>query len=98
MQSFDTSHLNIEKNNYFNFFEKNKDDKKSLQFNPFDICLFDAYNVHESVVSESLVDVDRIFLRLSFSVRKFDRITNTHNNMVDYKWDSYERNIPDDLT
>ena len=51
----------------------------------------DAYTVHESgiAVKAGL----RTFLRLTYDVKKFDRVGNTHNSMLDYSWDMVDRKV-----
>lgn len=52
--------------------------------------LMDAYTVHESGLAER--DGLRLFLRVSFDVKEFDRWGNTHNSMLSYDWPMVTRN------
>lgn len=55
------------------------------------VYFMDAYTVHESGIS--LRSGLRTFLRLTFDVKRFDRQGNTHNSMLAYNWDMYQRNV-----
>lgn len=51
----------------------------------------DAYTVHESGFAAR--DGIRTFLRLTYDLKPFDRLGNTHNNMLHYDWEMVERNV-----
>ncbi len=51
----------------------------------------DAYAVHTA--AQVTIETDRTFVRLSYSVRKFDRLGNSHNPFFDYTWDMVERDV-----
>lgn len=56
-----------------------------------ELTLMDAYSVHRgSPAPERLY---RTWIRLSFEVRKFDRLGNAHNPMFDYNWEMVPRDI-----
>lgn len=56
-----------------------------------ELTLMDAYCVHRgSPAPERLY---RTWIRLSFEVRKFDRLGNAHNPMFDYDWEMVPRDI-----
>jgi hypothetical protein len=55
------------------------------------VYFMDAYTVHESGIA-SRKDI-RSFLRVTFDLKKFDRLGNTHNLMLDYNWDMEERKV-----
>lgn len=80
------------------------DEKKFNVFQGFDLqagdfiiaeentaYFMDAYMVHESGIAgrEGL----RTFLRLTYDVKKFDRLGNTHNSMIDYDWLMVDRKV-----
>ena len=54
------------------------------------VYLMDAYTVHESGLASRTGS--RMFFRLSFDVKEFDRWGNTHNSMLDYDWKMVTRN------
>jgi hypothetical protein len=55
------------------------------------VYFMDAYTVHESgIASRKGI---RSFLRVTYDLKKFDRLGNTHNSMLDYKWDMEDRKI-----
>ena len=56
---------------------------------PNTFYFMDAYTVHESGFAE--FDGDRIFIRLTYDLKKFDRLGNTHNPNLDYDWEMVER-------
>ena len=55
------------------------------------VYFMDAYTVHESGIA-SRKDI-RSFLRVTYDLKKFDRLGNTHNSMLDYNWDMADRKI-----
>ena len=55
------------------------------------VYFMDAYTVHESGIA-SRKDI-RSFLRVTYDLKMFDRLGNTHNSMLDYKWDMEARNV-----
>ncbi|MBI3633563.1 MAG: hypothetical protein HY226_04695 [Candidatus Vogelbacteria bacterium] len=57
----------------------------------YELNLMDCYTVHRGVEAE--VDTYRTWVRLSFEVRTFDRLGNTHNPMFNYNWKMVERDI-----
>ena len=57
------------------------------------VYFMDAYTVHESGFAERAGL--RTFLRVTYDLKKFDRLGNTHNNMLDYEWEMFDRKIHD---
>lgn len=95
-QPFDLSALDEAKHNYF--WEMNRQVKATnsahaVHGQPFEIQLMDAYTVHRGC--EATEPTQRTWIRLSFEVRKFDRIGNTKNPMFDYDWRMERRDIED---
>ena len=93
-QSFDLSKLDERKHNFF--WEMNRqvaetDSQYAFQGEPFEIQLMDAYTVHRGCAATE--PTPRTWIRLSFEVRKFDRIGNTKNPMFDYNWKMEPRDI-----
>jgi hypothetical protein len=76
--------------NIFHEFDRTKHYSAEIKAIPYHIYLMDCYAVHGANPSESK---RRTFCRLSYSVRQFDRLGNSHNYLFDYKWDMYERDI-----
>jgi hypothetical protein len=56
---------------------------------------FDAYTVHESGAAAR--DGSRLFVRLTWEMKLFDRAENTHNNMLDYDWKPEHYDVRSDL-
>lgn len=81
--------------NWFYEFDKVKDYNKSVLSKPYEVNLMTAYNVHESTVSEE--EGIRTFVRLEFSLKKFDRIGNSINEELNLGWDYVDRSIPEHL-
>lgn len=77
--------------NYFEGFEIQKKAGSGVTYPDNTVLLIDAYCLHEA--PEVVEDTFRTFLRLSYTVREFDRLGNAHNNMFDYDWDMYPRDI-----
>lgn len=95
-QSFDLTGLDEAKHNFF--WEMNRqvaetDSRYAFQGEPFEIQLMDAYTVHRGCAATE--PTERTWIRLSFEVRKFDRIGNTKNPMFDYDWEMLPRDIED---
>lgn len=59
------------------------------------IYFMDAYTVHESGFAE--FKGLRTFIRITYDVKDFDRLGNTHNSSIDYSWDMTERNVHEAL-
>lgn len=81
--------------NWFYEFDKVKDYSKSNLSKPFIINLMTAYSLHQSELSKE--DTTRTFVRLEFSLKQFNRIGNTKNELFDLDWEFVERDIPDHL-
>lgn len=56
---------------------------------------FDAYTVHEAGAASS--DGKRIFVRLTWEKKLFDRSINTVNRMLDYDWEKVDYDVRSDL-
>lgn len=78
-----------EKFNVFEGFDLQVDGNPFIA-KPDTFYFMDAYTVHESGFAE--FDGDRIFIRLTYDLKKFDRLGNTYNPNLDYKWDMLKRN------
>lgn len=95
VQSWNVKGLNPAKDNFFKAFDKQKKASKLWRPEPYDIVLMDAYTVHEA--GRATEDKYRIFIRLSFSKRIFDRLGNTHNPLFDYDWNMVARDVSKSL-
>lgn len=73
-------------------------DLQAETFNVADVntvYFMDAYTVHESGIA---VEAGlRTFLRVTFDLKEFDRLGNTHNNTLDYEWDMVARTAQQDV-
>lgn len=59
------------------------------------VHFMDAYCVHESGIVDRAGM--RTFLRVTYDLKKFDRLGNTHNSMLDYDWDMVARSVHETL-
>lgn len=96
VQPFHLGQLDEKRHNFF--WEMNRqvqetDSAHAFQGEPWEIQLMDAYTVHRG--AEATEPTDRTWIRLSFEVRKFDRVGNTKNPMFDYDWKMEPRDIED---
>ncbi len=94
VQPFDLRHLDEAKHNFF--WEMNNivaKDKSKHAWTPAngEINLIDAYTVHRG--SEAIELTFRTWIRLSFEVRKFDRLGNAKNPLFKYDWEMLPRDI-----
>jgi hypothetical protein len=94
VQPFDLRHLDEAKHNFFwemnNIVAKTKS-AHAWQPEDGEINMIDAYTVHRG--TEATEPVMRTWIRLSFEVRKFDRLGNAHNPMFQYDWEMVKRDI-----
>ena len=95
-QSFETvENMDEGTQNVFYEFDRTKHYSSEIRCIPFNIYFMDSYAVHSANEAKEL---KRTFCRLSFSVRKYDRLGNSHNHLFDYKWDMFKRDIHSSLT
>lgn len=95
-QSFETVEtMDDSTQNFFHEFDRTKHWSSEIKPNPYDITFIDSYLVHSANKIEE--DKPRTFVRLSYSVRQFDRLGNSKNNCFDYEWNMEARNIAKDL-
>jgi hypothetical protein len=93
-QPFDFSKLDEARHNFF--WEMNRVVAASRSAHAWrpqnnEISMIDAYTVHRGTAAEEATF--RTWIRLSFEVRKFDRLGNAHNPMFKYDWNMVERDI-----
>lgn len=94
VQPFDLSALDMARHNAF--WEMNRqvaatDSAHEWHADPWELTLMDAYTVHRGAPAE--VATRRVWVRLSFEVRIFDRLGNAHNPQFRYAWDMQPRDI-----
>ncbi len=90
-QKWDVSHLDPAKHNFFKEFDKQAKEEYKYVPEVKNLILMDAYTVHKAGVATE--NKRRAFVRISFSVRKFDRLGNTHNPLFDYNWKMVKRDV-----
>jgi len=78
------------KENIFHAFDKYRLLSNALRIGPKFIYFMDCYCVHSAGVALSQ---QRTFVRLSYSVRQYDRLGNSHNHLFDYNWPMFTRDI-----
>jgi hypothetical protein len=94
VQPFELSHLDEAKHNFF--WEMNRivaETKSAHAWQPQvnEINMIDAYTVHRG--TEAQEETFRTLIRLSFEVRKFDRLGNAKNPLFQYNWEMLPRDI-----
>lgn len=95
IQPFQTNHLDDKVHNFFLDFDEQANEEFLWRPEPNQIVLMDAYTVHRAPVMKE--NAKRVFLRLSYDVKEFDRKGNTHNPMFDYHWNMVARDIQNTL-
>lgn len=93
-QGFGVTGLDESKDNFFLEFDKQKNLTNKMDALPYEIYFMDCYAVHSA---NRATQPKRTFLRLSFSVRQYDRLGNSHNNCFLYDWKMVKRDTPDNL-
>lgn len=92
-QAFPCSHLDPAKDNFFHYFDSIAKDECAYQLKCHTLYLFNAYTVHRVTQYKSANPVYRTFIRMTYSVREFDRLGNTHNPMFNYNWEMVPRKL-----
>lgn len=82
-----------EKFNVFLGFELQADTSLVAEENT--VYFMDAYTVHESGFAAR--DGVRLFLRLTYDLKKFDRRGNSHNSALSYSWEMVERSVASEV-
>lgn len=92
LHKFLAIHLSEARNNWF--FELEQQAQKEIVFypKPFDIFLMTAYQVHEAVPAINFTT--RTFVRVEFTLKKYNRIGNTVNPLMRIDWEFIDREIP----
>lgn len=95
IQPFDFSKLDVAKHDVF--WEMNRQVAQTnsafawAAYEDFSLMLMDAYCVH--IATDAPEETERVWLRLSFEVRQFDRLGNGHNPFFSYDWEMVPRDI-----
>lgn len=90
---FDVAGLDLRRDNVFHAFDVQAEARGMVPvtYPNYTLLFMDAYAVHAGVLAPD--ETDRTFLRLSYSVREFDRLGNSHNPAFDYAWTMVERSV-----
>lgn len=83
-QGFDTSYLDESTDNFFLAFDDQAAPRHAITFNPYSILLTNSFTVNKADVSNKTVH--RTYLRITFDLKMYNRLGNTHNPQLDYKW------------
>jgi len=81
--------------NWFKKLSKQVDPKMDFIIKPYNIYFMTSYHLHSAVPTTE--DTFRTFVRVEFSLKKFDREDNTRNKLLPVNWDFKERDIPKGL-
>jgi len=92
---FQLDHYDLKKTNFFAAMRLLADEQRSVVTKPYEITLMNAYSVHSAIPSDR--SFYRTFLRVEFSVLRFDRLGNAINPWFDYKWEYSPSRFPADL-
>ncbi|KAL6048333.1 Phytanoyl-CoA dioxygenase, partial [Balamuthia mandrillaris] len=99
LQRWEVGQLDPTKHNFFLEFDRQAQEGNAWQADPFEIVLLNAYTVHKAAtLPSSSPPLARTFLRLSYSVRVFDRLGNAHNPLFDYNWEMVPRDTQSTLS
>lgn len=90
-QAFSVEHLDDSEVNVFHEFDRLAHESSAIIPKSFQMVFMDCYTVHGT--RPMLQGGGRTFFRLSYSVRQYDRLGNSHNHLFDYKWEMVERSI-----
>lgn len=94
-QGFQVSKLNSKKHDFFVEMDLQAKEENAWCPKPYEIVLMNAYNVHRAQFADKLIY--RTFFRISYDVKIFDRLGNTHNPMFDYNWKMIPRDVHETL-
>lgn len=92
-QAFDVGGLDERFHDFFEAFQRQIDPLSATNrtYPAHTLLFMDSYAVHSASVAKEAMQ--RCFVRLSYSVRKFDRRGNGHNPMFDYSWEMVDRDF-----
>lgn len=81
---FEIKNIGDTVNDWYESFQHQSEHMERVKAQPFEINLFDAYQVHTSTVATE--DTERTLARVSFSVRQLNRIGNGINPLIKEEW------------
>lgn len=84
-EGFDITDMGETVEEWNNSFQRQTEHMEKMYLEPFDIGLFDAYQVHSPVVATT--EMERTLFRVTFSVRQLDYIGNGFNPLIPYEWE-----------
>jgi len=92
---FDFSKLDDNKDNFFSECDRQKDANKAIFAKVNCLYLQTAYHIHESPITRE--DCHRTFVRIEFSLKKFNRLGNSINPCLKTRWKYELQPIPSHL-
>lgn len=95
VQSYNFDGLDLAKHNLFHEMDRQARPENDWRPKPLEIVECSAYTVHRA--DSAPHDMERTFMRLTFSVREFDRKGNTINPLFGSMWKYVSRETPDNL-
>jgi len=93
LQEFDVSKLDPSKHNYFKYFAQNLRVEPLKLREPYEIVGMDTYTLHKSIRNSYSYRVKRTFVRIMYSVIRWQSQVNAHNPMFDYAWPIVKRDL-----
>lgn len=96
--TFNTSDFNLSNDHDLSLSEMESQafPSNNVRYSDCELLMLDQYNIHKVSIAESAQM--RCFLKVSFSSEKYNLIGNSHNSLLDYKWEmkerKFERNHP----
>ena len=94
-QAWDVGGLDVAHDNFFRAFDEQARPDAAWRARPGEVVYCDAWCVHRADVAP--IDMVRTFVRLSYSVREFDRIGNHVNPLFGRMWQYVSRDAPKGL-
>jgi hypothetical protein len=95
-QTWDVTGLDPATDDFFAVFAKQADEDRAWRPEPYQVVECSAYTVHRADVAPR--DLVRTFLRLTYSVREFDRFGNSINPLLGKLWEYHSRETPTQFT
>lgn len=91
IESFDTSTLDPNIDNFFSAYSRLTNSKPLRCMEKYQIMMMDPYCFHAATTNYSHKPVTRTFARIIFSTRRYDREGNAHNPAFNYQWEMVKR-------
>jgi len=95
IQNFDVSDFDYYKDNWFKKLGNQVDSKNIKTYGFNNLTFMTSYQVHRCGILDK--DIYRNFVRIEFSLKKFNRIGNTINPLIKTNWKYINRDIPKHL-